>query len=278
MTLIIFGEEYKLCGCLLCRCLQSAASSCFIGPNILLRVFKLFSSLDVGDQVSHSRFWSGISIYRAPISTAELFSVWINFTLTAVYPSCWICSVSFANDRVLSPVPDCSHYRRNDFVTLYLDHQPCTFRVKLRNVSTVASCSGSIRFEPQLRDPLSWQMFLHFPFRLKPLKHSDHYTCHLLFHSVTVHLEWAEHVARVKRYKNAYKILFRHLFGNPEGKKLLGRPRHRWEDNIKMDPKESIGKVWIRFIWLRAELGVGLLLTRWRTFAFHKRRETSWLT
>jgi hypothetical protein len=25
---------------------------------------------------------------------------------------------------------------------------------------------------------------------------------------------------------------------NPEGKKLFGRPRHRWEDNIKMDLRE----------------------------------------
>jgi hypothetical protein len=31
---------------------------------------------------------------------------------------------------------------------------------------------------------------------------------------------------------------YRALVGKPEGKKLLGRPRHRWEDNIKMDPRE----------------------------------------
>jgi hypothetical protein len=28
------------------------------------------------------------------------------------------------------------------------------------------------------------------------------------------------------------------LVGKPEGKKLFGRPRHRWEDNIKMDLQE----------------------------------------
>jgi hypothetical protein len=28
------------------------------------------------------------------------------------------------------------------------------------------------------------------------------------------------------------------LVGKPEGKRSLGRPRHRWEDNIKMDLKE----------------------------------------
>jgi hypothetical protein len=33
---------------------------------------------------------------------------------------------------------------------------------------------------------------------------------------------------------NSYKI----LVGKPEGKKPLGRPRHRWEDNIRMDLRE----------------------------------------
>jgi hypothetical protein len=33
---------------------------------------------------------------------------------------------------------------------------------------------------------------------------------------------------------NAYRI----LVGNPEGKRSLGRPRHRWVDNIKMDLRE----------------------------------------
>jgi hypothetical protein len=31
------------------------------------------------------------------------------------------------------------------------------------------------------------------------------------------------------------KCACRVLMGKPEGKELLGRPRHRWEDNIKMD-------------------------------------------
>jgi hypothetical protein len=32
--------------------------------------------------------------------------------------------------------------------------------------------------------------------------------------------------------------LFRVLVGTPEGKRPFGRPRHRWEDNIKMDLQE----------------------------------------
>jgi hypothetical protein len=34
--------------------------------------------------------------------------------------------------------------------------------------------------------------------------------------------------------RNAYKI----LVGKPEGKRPVGTPRHRWEDNIRMDLRE----------------------------------------
>jgi hypothetical protein len=34
--------------------------------------------------------------------------------------------------------------------------------------------------------------------------------------------------------RNAYKI----LVGEPEGQRSLGRPRHKWEDNIKMNLRE----------------------------------------
>ena len=45
---------------------------------------------------------------------------------------------------------------------------------------------------------------------------------------------WAGHVARVFARRGVYRV----LVGKPEGKRPLGRPRHRWEDNIKMDLKE----------------------------------------
>ena len=32
--------------------------------------------------------------------------------------------------------------------------------------------------------------------------------------------------------------VYRVLVGKPEGKRQLGRPRHRWKDNIKMDLQE----------------------------------------
>ncbi|KAJ4428685.1 hypothetical protein ANN_25678 [Periplaneta americana] len=47
-------------------------------------------------------------------------------------------------------------------------------------------------------------------------------------------LRWAGHVARMGESRNAYKL----LVGRPEGKRPLGRPRRRWEDNIKMDLRE----------------------------------------
>jgi hypothetical protein len=45
---------------------------------------------------------------------------------------------------------------------------------------------------------------------------------------------WAGHVARMWEMRNAYTI----VVGKPEGKRPLGRPRHRWEDNIEMDLRE----------------------------------------
>jgi hypothetical protein len=35
-----------------------------------------------------------------------------------------------------------------------------------------------------------------------------------------------------------WRVLYRVLVGKPEGKRPLGRPRHRWEDNIKADLQE----------------------------------------
>jgi hypothetical protein len=43
-------------------------------------------------------------------------------------------------------------------------------------------------------------------------------------------MRWAEHVARMGEGRGAYRI----LVGRPKGRGPLGRPRHRWEDNIKI--------------------------------------------
>ena len=47
-------------------------------------------------------------------------------------------------------------------------------------------------------------------------------------------LRLAGHVARMEQFRNAYRV----LVGKPENKIPLGRPRLRWEDNIKMDLRE----------------------------------------
>jgi len=47
-------------------------------------------------------------------------------------------------------------------------------------------------------------------------------------------MRWAGHVARMGEEKGVYRF----LVGTPEGRRPLGRPRHRWEDNIRMDLRE----------------------------------------
>jgi hypothetical protein len=49
--------------------------------------------------------------------------------------------------------------------------------------------------------------------------------------------------------------MYRVLVGKPEGKTPLGRPRHRWEDNIKMGLQEVGCGVWTGLGWLRIETG-----------------------
>jgi len=47
-------------------------------------------------------------------------------------------------------------------------------------------------------------------------------------------MRWAGHVGHVGEGRGMYRV----LVGKPEGKRPLGRPRHRWEDNIKMGLQE----------------------------------------
>jgi hypothetical protein len=56
-------------------------------------------------------------------------------------------------------------------------------------------------------------------------------------------MRWARHVARMGEKGGVYRV----LVGKPEGKRPLGRPRLRWEDNIKMDVQE-VG--WGRVDWM----------------------------
>jgi hypothetical protein len=55
---------------------------------------------------------------------------------------------------------------------------------------------------------------------------------------------------------------YRALLGKPEGRRQLGRPRRRWEDNIKMDLREVVWGAQTGLIWLRTGTGGGLLFIR----------------
>ena len=46
-------------------------------------------------------------------------------------------------------------------------------------------------------------------------------------------LRWDGRIARMEESRSAFKI----LAGKPTGKRPLGKPRRRWEDNIRMDLK-----------------------------------------
>jgi hypothetical protein len=68
-------------------------------------------------------------------------------------------------------------------------------------------------------------------------------------------MRWEGHVAHLGEGRGIYRV----LFGSPEGKRPLGRPRRRWEDNIKMDFRELgiEGGNWIQ---------LGQDRVQWRTF------------
>ena len=50
-------------------------------------------------------------------------------------------------------------------------------------------------------------------------------------------MRWAGHVAPMRGGEGVHRV----LVGKPEGKRPLGRPRRRWEDNIKMEHQEVRG-------------------------------------
>jgi hypothetical protein len=50
-------------------------------------------------------------------------------------------------------------------------------------------------------------------------------------------MRWAGNVARMGEDRGVHRV----LVGKPEGERPLGRPRRRWEDNIKMDLQEVGG-------------------------------------
>jgi hypothetical protein len=71
-----------------------------------------------------------------------------------------------------------------------------------------------------------------------------HNELHSLYSSLNIvrviksrRIRWAEHVACMEEGRGGRGI-YRVLVVRPKGKRPLGRPRHKWEDNIKMDLTE----------------------------------------
>jgi hypothetical protein len=62
-------------------------------------------------------------------------------------------------------------------------------------------------------------------------------------------------VARIREDRKVYKV----LVGKPEGKRTIGRPRHTWEDGIRMDLVEIDWGARSGFNWLRIGTCGGLL-------------------
>ena len=61
--------------------------------------------------------------------------------------------------------------------------------------------------------------------------HAYYFSPNLVMNPKSRRLRWAGHVLRMEQFRNAYRV----LVGKPESKISLERPRHRWEDNIKID-------------------------------------------
>ena len=61
-------------------------------------------------------------------------------------------------------------------------------------------------------------------------------------------MRWEQHVACVVEIRSAYRV----LVGKHDGKRPLGRPRHRWEGNIKNGSSRTRMGTTTGLIWLRA--------------------------
>jgi hypothetical protein len=66
---------------------------------------------------------------------------------------------------------------------------------------------------------------------------NDVYSLPNIVRVVKSKMRCAGHVARMGEERGVHRV----LVGKPEGKRPLGRPRRRWEDNIKMDVQEVGG-------------------------------------
>jgi hypothetical protein len=64
-------------------------------------------------------------------------------------------------------------------------------------------------------------------------------------------MKWVGYVASIEEGRGVYRL----SVGRPEGSRLLGRPKHSWDDNIKIDLREIeiIDANWIRLAQSRVQ-------------------------
>jgi hypothetical protein len=100
-------------------------------------------------------------------------------------------------------------------------------------------------FGPKREEDGSWRKLHNDEF------HSLCYSPNIVKVIKSRRMRWAGRVARMGEGRGVYRV----LVGRPEGKKPLGRPRHRWEDNIKLDLREIEinGANWIQLAQDRAQ-------------------------
>jgi len=105
----------------------------------------------------------------------------------------------------------------------------------------------------ELWQSTSIYMFIHIPLtgEWRKLHNEELSDLYFLPNIVRVvkskRMRWAGHVARMGEGRGVHRV----LVGKPEGKRPLGRPRRKWEDNIKMDLQEVGGVVRTGWSWLR---------------------------
>ena len=83
---------------------------------------------------------------------------------------------------------------------------------------------------------------------------NDLYSSPNIVQVIKSRMRWVGHVARMGEERGVYRV----LVGKPEGKKPLGRPRHRWVDNIRTD-RQEVGCGYMDWIGLAQDRD------RWRT-------------